>query len=86
MKCFTVHQPRATLLALGEKQFETRTWLTGYTDPVVIHAGRTFNFDDIRLCREESFAAARRLHGVRIWENHLLPADLGLYFGRESEK
>ncbi len=48
MKCFTVHQPWAALLAHGEKQFETRTWQTGYTGPIAIHAGKTFNPDVIR--------------------------------------
>ena len=43
MKAFTAHQPSATLLALGEKQLETRTWLPpeGLNGArVAIHAAR----------------------------------------------
>ncbi len=28
MKAITIHQPWATLIALGEKRFETRSWGT----------------------------------------------------------
>jgi hypothetical protein len=69
MKCFTVHQPWATLLALGEKHFETRSWQTHYTGPVAIHAGRTFNPDVIRLCRDQPFKDALDRHGIRSSRN-----------------
>lgn len=40
MKAITLIQPWASLIALGEKQFETRSWATNYRGPIAIHAGR----------------------------------------------
>ena len=36
-----VHQPWATLLALGSKRIETRSWRTRYRGDLLIHAART---------------------------------------------
>lgn len=40
MKAITIHQPWATLIALGEKRFETRGWATKYRGPIAIHASK----------------------------------------------
>jgi len=40
MKALTLYQPWASLIALGEKRFETRSWWTGYRGPILIHAGK----------------------------------------------
>ncbi len=40
MKALTLIQPWATLVALGEKQIETRSWDTKYRGPLAIHAGK----------------------------------------------
>jgi len=46
MKAITILQPWASLVALGEKKFETRSWPTNYRGPILIHAGKkTFNTD-----------------------------------------
>lgn len=37
----TVLQPWASLIALDEKQFETRSWSTPYRGTLVIHAGKS---------------------------------------------
>ena len=39
MKALTLHQPWATLIALGVKTIETRSWRTNYRGPIAIHAG-----------------------------------------------
>ncbi len=39
MKVFTLHQPWASLIALGVKTIETRSWSTSYRGPLAIHAG-----------------------------------------------
>lgn len=39
MKALTLHQPWATLVALGIKTVETRSWYTPYRGPLAIHAG-----------------------------------------------
>lgn len=41
MRALTLTQPWATLVALGVKRVETRSWRTAYRGPIAIHAGRT---------------------------------------------
>ena len=41
MKAITLHQPWASLIAVGVKQYETRGWPTAYRGTVAIHAGKT---------------------------------------------
>lgn len=38
MKALTLTQPYASLVALGEKRFETRNWATDHRGPLAIHA------------------------------------------------
>ena len=40
MKALTLTQPWATLVAIGAKRFETRSWSTPYRGPLAIHAGK----------------------------------------------
>jgi activating signal cointegrator 1 len=40
MKTLSIRQPWATLLCLGVKRYETRSWKTGYRGPLAIHAGK----------------------------------------------
>ncbi len=39
-KALTLHQPWASLIALGVKSIETRSWSTSYRGPLAIHAGK----------------------------------------------
>jgi len=43
MKILTLTQPWATLVAIGAKRIETRSWTTDYRGPVAIHAAKTLN-------------------------------------------
>lgn len=45
MKAITILQPWATLIALGEKIFETRGWATSHSGPLAIHAGKKIDRD-----------------------------------------
>lgn len=38
MKAITIWQPWASLIAIGAKQYETRSWKTDYRGPIAIHA------------------------------------------------
>ncbi len=38
MKAITIWQPWASLLAIGAKQYETRSWKTDYRGQIAIHA------------------------------------------------
>jgi activating signal cointegrator 1 len=41
MKALSLWQPWATLIVLGEKRFETRSWSTSYRGPLLIHAAKS---------------------------------------------
>lgn len=60
MKAITILQPWATLIATGEKQFETRSWATKYRGDLAIHAGKKVDMD---ACREPVISAALARHG-----------------------
>ena len=57
MKVLTIRQPWATLIMLGLKQFETRSWRTDYRGPLVIHAAATGG----RIHTDELLRLERRL-------------------------
>ena len=42
MKMLTLTQPWATLVAIGAKTIETRSWATDYCGPLAIHAAKGF--------------------------------------------
>lgn len=42
MKALSLTQPWATLVAIGAKRVETRSWRTSYRGPVAIHAAQGF--------------------------------------------
>jgi hypothetical protein len=64
MKALSIMQPWAWLIAAGHKDIENRTWATDYRGPVLIHAGKKFDFDprmdwgwdDIPPCWDEMHA------------------------------
>ncbi|WP_010501348.1 ASCH domain-containing protein [Paenibacillus elgii] len=60
MKAITIIQPWATLIALGEKKFETRSWSTKYRGPLVIHAGKKV---DREACEYEPIKLTLAKHG-----------------------
>lgn len=42
MKTISLTQPWATLIAIGAKTIETRSWTTTYRGPLAIHAAKSF--------------------------------------------
>jgi hypothetical protein len=46
VKALTLTQPWATLVALGIKRVETRSWSTAYRGPLLIHAAKGWTRDD----------------------------------------
>lgn len=40
MKCLSIREPWASLIASGQKTIETRTWKTNYRGPVLLHASK----------------------------------------------
>lgn len=70
MRALTLTQPWATLVAIGAKKIETRSWATSYRGPIAIHAaqglgpvgGRQGLFD---LVTSQPFADVLLAAGVR---------------------
>lgn len=58
MKALTLTQPWATLMAIGAKRVETRSWFTAYRGIVAIHAAKKFPADCKNLCYAEPFKSA----------------------------
>ena len=71
MKALTLYQPWATLVAIGAKKIETRSWPTKYRGTIAIHAGLNKRYCGMKskdyICGNEPFndvlkAAWDRLH------------------------
>ncbi len=60
MKALTLTQPWATLVALGTKTLETRSWRTDYRGPLAIHAAKTIRANDREFCRRAAVAQLLR--------------------------
>jgi hypothetical protein len=61
MKAITLYQPWATLVAIGEKTYETRSWKTDYRGELAIHSSKYFSKGLRKLCLQQPFIDA--LHG-----------------------
>ncbi len=59
MKAISLLQPWATLVAIGAKHIETRSWSTPYRGPLAIHASAGKQFINMRgkdyICGDEPF-------------------------------
>ena len=61
MKAITLTQPWATLIIIGEKSVETRSWGCHYVDrPLAIHASKGFPRWAKELCSQEPFLSSLR--------------------------
>ena len=81
LPAISVRQPWATLLAVGAKRYETRSWETTYRGTIAIHASGRLHRDDERWywdCREAQ--AALDAHGYP--EIGFLPLGAILAIGR----
>ena len=55
VKVISLYQPWATLVVIGAKKFETRSWKTNYRGPLLIHASKRFTKAEQSLCAEWPF-------------------------------
>lgn len=51
-------QPWASLVAIGAKRRETRSWKTPYRGFIAIHAAKKQDLPSLRLCQDRSFSTA----------------------------
>jgi activating signal cointegrator 1 len=63
MKALSLAQPYATLVALGQKRIETRSWTTRYRGRLAIHASGRMPKENIALCSQPPFRAALEAGG-----------------------
>ena len=63
MKVLTLIQPWATLIALGEKRIETRSWRTNYRGTIAIHAGKKI---DKPSMLDPFYISVLKKHGITI--------------------
>lgn len=66
MKAVTIIQPWATLIALGAKTLETRSWPTKYRGPLAIHAGQKV---DKKACLIPQIREALLKNGINDWRD-----------------
>jgi hypothetical protein len=64
MKVLSLTQPWASLICLGVKKMETRSWLTAYRGPLLIHASKSYPGWAKECERSEPFYSALRPHGI----------------------
>lgn len=58
MRALSLWQPWATLIRIGAKKCETRSWGTNYRGPIAIHAAKKVSPDFGEICHSEPFCAA----------------------------
>src|SRR5690349_22770127 len=62
MKAISLWQPWASLVSIGAKKIETRSWATAYRGPLAIHAAKKWTGELYRPCLEEPFQSALIRH------------------------
>lgn len=65
MKCLSLWQPWASLLAHGKKRVETRGWAIPHRGPLLIHAAKKWDRELADLCLVDPFASALTRLGCR---------------------
>lgn len=52
MRAISLWQPYASLIAVGAKQYETRSWATAFRGYVAIHAAKRWTAEEKTICWE----------------------------------
>ena len=66
MKALSLTQPWATLVAIGAKHVETRSWSVSYRGPIAIHASKGFPREAIECCFVSPFNTALKAGGINV--------------------
>lgn len=64
MKALTIRQPFASLIAIGEKKIETRSWNTAYRGPLAIHSSKSFSKFEKDICKRRPYRDCLKKHGL----------------------
>src|SRR5262245_17702507 len=69
IKALSLWQPYASLMAIGAKKIETRSWPTGYRGLIAIHAAKKWDADLADICYREPFLKV--LKNIQEWQGHI---------------
>ncbi len=64
LRALSVKDPWATLIAIGAKQIETRSYRTRYRGPISIHSSKAFRREDQEFCSQEPVCSALERAGI----------------------
>ena len=64
MRAISLWQPWATLIALGEKRIETRSWNPNYEGPILIHASKRWTREQQEIITRPVFRDALGDYGI----------------------
>lgn len=79
----TLTQPWASLVAIGAKKIETRSWSTSYRGPLAIHAAKGMPTSAVECCVSEPFLSVLQAAGFMPPEFPLdRPYDVMAWFPR----
>lgn len=70
MKCLSIIEPFATLIAIQEKKIETRSWKTNYRGKIAIHSSKNINKEGKESCLKNEFLKALGDEYILIKENN----------------
>lgn len=72
MKAITIKQPWASLIALGIKDIENRTWKTNYRGRVLIHSSAKPDVEPYRLFNDDQISAIEKQVGniLEVFESY----------------
>lgn len=85
MKSLSIQQPWAWLIAKGLKPVENRTWSSAYRGPLLIHAGKKFDWEGLRWLKDNMPELTPKLiahFGVRTFYKKMGCRDLGGIVGQ----
>lgn len=64
MKAITLWQPWATLMIMGAKTIETRSWATSHRGPLIIHASKRWTDEEEFYFYRAPFNSVLRSYGI----------------------
>lgn len=67
MRSITLTEPWASLVMVGAKTIETRSWHTLYRGPIAIHAAKGMTVADWEMTQESDFEDALAAAGVSVY-------------------
>lgn len=77
MMAISLFEPWASLMVLGVKVIETRSWPTSHRGTLLVHAGNNATHAQIEICHEKPFKSALRAAGIMRWQDFRLGCVLG---------